>query len=263
MRSCSPAGSYGSPALLMRSGIGPADRLHSLGITVVDDVPGVGENLADHPLLGLRYDAPPPADGLPGAQAALTAASSQADGELDLQFMPATAYADANSPSGGVFTIFVALMRPRSRGRVALRSPEPGDAPLIDPGYFTDPADMPRMLEGVRLAHTLADTSPLSSFTARRLSAAAEPLLADEELERAILAEVGTYHHPVGSCRMGLPGDPSAVVDETAAVRGVGGLFVVDASIMPVVPSVNTNLTTLMLAERCGRWLSEGHLAPR
>jgi choline dehydrogenase len=251
------AGSYGSPALLMRSGVGPADHLRSLGIVVLVDLPGVGASLADHPLLGLRYDAPAPADGLPGAQMALTAASSEAEEELDLQIFPWTPYADADSPSGGVFTIFVALMRPLSRGRVSLRSPEPEDAPLIDLGYFTEASDMPRMMHGTRLAHTLADAPPLSSFTSRKLSAAAQPSLNDGELQRAILAEVATYHHPAGTCRMGPPDDPGAVVDETGAVLGVEALFVIDASIMPAVPSVNTNLTTLMLAQRCGRQLAE------
>ena len=219
----------------------------------------MGENLADHPLLGLRYDAPAPADGLPGAQMMLTAASSEATGELDLQIFPWTPYADADSPEGGVFTIFVGLMLPLSRGRVRLRSRQPEDAPLIDLGYFTDPSDMPRMMIGARLAQTLADTPPLSSFTTRKRSLAARPSLAEDELERAILAEVATYHHPVGSCRMGLPGDPGAVVDETGAVHGLTDLFVVDASIMPAAPSVNTNLTTLMLAQRCGRWLAARH----
>jgi choline dehydrogenase len=222
------------------------------------DLPGVGENLADHPLLGLRYDAAAPADGLPGAQMMLTAVSSEVAGELDLQIFPWTPYAHVDSPSGGVFTIFVALMRPLSLGTVRLRSTEPEDAPLIDLGYFTDPADMPRMLQGARLAHTLADTVPLSAFTSRKLSAAAQPSLPDDELERAILAEVATYHHPVGTCRMGLTGDSGAVVNEAGAVLGLEALFVIDASIMPAAPSVNTNLTTLMLAQRCGRWLEEG-----
>jgi choline dehydrogenase len=250
------AGAYASPAFLMRSGIGPAAHLRARGIAPVVDLAGVGENLADHPLLGLRYEVAAPLDGLPGAQVALTTESPEAGGELDLQILPWTPYAEAGNATG-VFTIFVALMRPRSRGTVRLRSVLAEDAPLIDLGYFTDPADLPRMRQGVRLAHRLADSAPLSAFTSRKLSAAAQPSLGDEELERAILAEVATYHHPVGSCRMGLSGKPGAVVDETGAVRGVEALFVIDASIMPAVPSVNTNLTTLMLAQRCGRWLAE------
>jgi len=109
------AGAYASPALLMRSGVGPGDHLRALGIAPVVDLPSVGENLADHPLLRLRYEAAAPADGLPGAQMVLTAASTQAGGELDLQIFPWTPYADAGSPAGGIFTISVALMRPRSR----------------------------------------------------------------------------------------------------------------------------------------------------
>jgi choline dehydrogenase len=251
------AGAYASPALLLRSGVGPADDLRALGVDVVDDLRGVGGNLADHPLLGLRYDASAPTARLPGAQMVLTALSSETEGELDLQIFPWTPFADADLPSGGVFTIFVALMRPLSRGSVRLRSTVPEDAPLIDLGYFTDPADMPRMMAGTRLAQGLAETAPLSSFTAGKLSAAAQTSLSDEELERAILTEVGTYHHPVGTCRMGPADDPDAVVDATGAVLGVDALYVIDASIMPDVPCVNTNLTTLMLAQRCGRWLVE------
>ena len=251
------AGAYASPALLMRSGIGPGDHLRALGIAPVVDLPGVGENLGDHPLLKLRYEAEVPAEGLPGAQMALAAASTGGGGELDLQIFPWTPYADAGSPSGGVFTIYVALMRPYSRGKVRLRSREPEAAPLIDLGYFTDPADMSRMLQGVRLGHALADTAPLAAFTSRKLSAAAQPSLGDAELERAILEEVATFHHPVGTCRMGLAGDAGAVVDGTGAVLGAGSLFVIDASIMPAVPSATPNLTTLMLAQRCGRWLAE------
>lgn len=250
------AGAYASPALLLRSGVGPGDDLRALDITPVVDLPGVGENLSDHPLLRLRYEAAAPPQGLPGAQMALAAASARGGGELDLLIFPWTPYADADSPSGGVFTIYVALMRPRSRGKVRLRSTEPEDGPLIDLGYFADPEDMPRMLQGVRLAQTLADTAPLSAFTSRKLSAAAQPSRGDDELEGAILEEVGTFHHPVGSCRMGLTGDGGAVVDETGAVLGVESLFVIDASIMPAVPSVTTNLTTLMVAQRCGRWLA-------
>jgi choline dehydrogenase len=251
------AGSYGSPALLLRSGIGSKEQLRTLGVAVVEDLPGVGENLADHPLLGLRYDAAPPSAGLPGVQVMLSAASSDAEDAPDLQIMPWTAYADPASPSGGVFTLFVALMRPQSRGRLSLRSLDPNDAPLIERGYFADPADTPRMLRGVQLAHQLAETAPLSRYTTHKLSRAALSSPSGSDLELAILAEVGTYHHPVGTCRMGLPGDPAAVVDLRGAVRGTEGLFVVDASIMPAVPSVNSNLTILMLAERCARWLSE------
>ena len=248
-------GSYASPAILMRSGLGPADHLRSLGIEVVQDLSGVGDNLSDHPLLGLRYDAAP-TEGLPGAQIGLTAASASGGGELDLQIAPWTPYADPTSPSGGIFSVFVALMRPGSRGQVRLHSPDPDDAPIVDPGYFTDAADMPRMIEGTRLALRLAAMPPLAAFAALPLSRAAQPSRSDDELERAILDEVGTYHHPVGSCRMGRRGDAAAVVDETGAVHGVEGLYVVDASIMPSVPSVNTNLTTLMLADRCARRLA-------
>jgi choline dehydrogenase len=250
------AGSYCSPAVLLRSGLGPADHLRAHGIEVVRDLPGVGAGLADHPLIGLRYVADTPSANLPGAQMMLAASSSTSDGELDLQLFPWTPFEEESSPSGAVFTVFAALMRPHSRGALRLRSRDPSDAPLIDLGYFTDPDDMPRLVEATRLARELAATPPLAAFTGRPLSVAAQPNLRDGDLEGAIRAEVSTYHHPVGTCRSGPPQDPASVVDETGAVKGVESLYVIDASIAPSVPSVNTNLTTLLLAHRLAQRLA-------
>jgi choline dehydrogenase len=152
-------------------------------------------------------------------------------------------------------TVYAALMEPRSRGRVRLRSRDPAAAPSIDLGYFTHPDDLPRMVEGARLARGLARTPPLANLVREELESG--PAVADTAaaLEGAIRARVRTYHHPTGTCRMGPAHDPAAVVDPRGRVRAVEGLMVVDASIMPAIPAGNTNVPTIMVAERCAAWI--------
>jgi choline dehydrogenase len=153
-------------------------------------------------------------------------------------------------------TLYVALMTPASTGSLRLRSRDAATAPVIDHGYLTHPDDMPRVVSTVRAAQQLARTSPLSDLIVADLfqaPAGGAPM----SLESAIRANVGTYFHPVGTCRMGPASDVTAVVDARGAVHGLRGLSVVDASIMPAIPAANTNVPTLMLAERCAAWLNE------
>jgi choline dehydrogenase len=248
------AGAYGSPAILMRSGIGPAGHLRALGIEVVADRPGVGEGLQDHPLCGLTFAARPRGgEPVPIFQALLAAKSAPVERCADLQIMPrAVLPADAKaSPSGATIMLFVGLLKPRSRGRLRLRSARPDDPPLIDPGYFTHPEDLPRLVSGVRLARGLARTPPFSDLALEALRPGPDVGGRDEDLARAVIERVETYHHPVATCRMGAPRDPLAVVDPRGRVHGVAGLSVIDASVMPEIPAANTNLATMMLAERC------------
>jgi choline dehydrogenase-like flavoprotein len=233
------AGAYASPALLLRSGIGPADDLLEAGLPVVDDLPGVGANLHDHPLLRMRFATPCPP--LQPAREALLTVTSNGSPAPDLQVFP-------SGPAGGELTLLVALLAPRSRGRVAVRSPNPGQAPRIDPGLLSDPADAADLATGVRLARRLASTPPLSGLLGRELWPGAD-LVDDRDLAGSVRAGVGNYQHPVGTCRMGPPDDPGAVVEPDGRVRGVDGLSVADASIMPTIPSANTNLPTMMVAE--------------
>jgi choline dehydrogenase len=253
------AGAFGSPAILMRSGIGPAVHLKSLAIDVLADLPGVGRGLSDHPRLGLRFAAPPPAqpEERPGCQTVLTLKSSETIEGHDLQILPWTISAvdRTESPSGGAFTIHASVVKPRSRGSLRLRSSDPGAAPLIDPAYFTHPDDMPRMIHAVRMARRLSRTQPLAAVILEELNPGPQVGDAAADLEAAIRAEVGTYYHPVGSCAMGPPADAMAVVDARGNVHGIEGLSVVDASIMPTIPAANTNLPTIMLAERCAAWM--------
>jgi choline dehydrogenase len=254
------AGAFGSPAILLRSGIGPASDLRSLGIDVLSDLRGVGRNLCDHPRLGLRFAAPRPVslDEVPGCQVVLTLKSSASIVGHGLHIFPwAISRVDpAASPTGGTMTIHVSVMKPRSLGRLRLASGDPTAAPLIEPGYFTHPDDMPRMLFAVRTARRLAQTPPLSGVALQEL-APGPGTTGSDKLAAAIRAGLGTYFHPVGTCSMGPDTNPMSVVDSRGRVHGIERLSVVDASIMPAIPAANTNLASIMLAERCAAWLVE------
>ena len=250
------AGTYGSPAILMRSGLGPAEQLRSLGIEVRADLGGVGGNLMDHPYFGLQMAtrAEPVAEELPFGQTVLTLQSSQARCGYDLQVFPISRYTSSvdESPTGAMFRLVAVVVKPKSRGTLRLQSVDPDAAPHIELGYFTHPDDMPRMLEAARLARRLVRTRPLSDLVVSEV-----PKVPDNErdMEKAIRASVRTYHHPVGTCRMGPNPEDGAVVDARGRVHDVEDLMVIDASIMPKIPAANVNLPTIMIAERCAAWL--------
>lgn len=237
------AGSYGSPAILMRSGIGPADHLRACGIPVAVDAAGIGANLHDHPLLRIVLATDEPM-ARPVRQVLLTVASAAVGRAPDVQIFP------SGPDHTGTLFVLVALLAPRSRGRMRLTSSDP-TAPLdIQAAYLTEPDDLDQMIDGVDLARRLTVTSPLK----RRITGvarASRPILEAEPraLADAILGQVNPYYHPVGTCRMGSADDPMAVVDETGHLHGVSGLSVVDASIFPTIPFANTNVPTMMAAE--------------
>jgi len=250
------AGAYHSPAILLRSGIGPAAELAATGITTVVDLPGVGGNLADHPAVSfdLGYAGPP--REVRRFQVVATMHSDRTDSLAapDLQMIVGGPFTDS-----GEFFVAAALLKPRSRGRVWLRSADPLDAPHIDLGYFTDPADLPRLADGVRRAWRVVRTPSLATVSTGVHSA---PEGVDEaEVEWFIRKRVWTYHHPVGTCAMGPHPGAGAVVDATGRVHGVTSLWVADASIMPSIPAANTHLPTLMLAERIAGWLANPNAA--
>jgi choline dehydrogenase len=253
-------GAFSSPAILLRSGVGQGADLRDLGISVHADLPGVGRGLADHPRLGLRYAVPSNAvvDELQGCQAVLTMRSSATVAGHDLHVFPWAAFKvdRAESPTGARMVLHAALTKPRSRGSVRLRSADPSVAPIIDPGWFTDPADLPRMRLAVRTARRLAATPPLAGIALEELFPG-PAIDGDADLDAAIRSLLGTYFHPVGSCRMGPASDPDAVVDSRGAVHGIDHLSIIDASIMPSIPAANTHLPTIALAERCAAWLTE------
>jgi choline dehydrogenase len=243
-------GTYGSPAILLRSGIGPADELTALDIAVVADLP-VGQRLQDQPGYYNAYAlAPDHLEMTPAVGSLLwTGSSEAADGELDLH-LSATHLMDGSlSPTGGAIVLTAALLRPESTGTVKLASRDPRDAPLIDANYLGTGRDARRMLEGVKLARAIARNPVFAPFTAGELTPG-DAVTDDDALSQAIAGNLAIYGHPTSTAPMGGSSDPWAVVDSVGAVRGVSGLRVADASIIPEVPSSTTNVTVIMLAER-------------
>ncbi len=237
-------GTYASPALLTRSGIGPSAALRKLDIPVVSDLPGVGQNLIDHPAVSvdLRYDAP--VQRVPVFQVVATFHSSKTDsaGAPDLQCLVSGPY--HGDPS--TFFLGTALLKPKSRGSVTLRSIDPTAPPLIDLGYYREADDLDRMVEGMRRVREFTHVGAV-----KELSGGVDFGPGPEvDLPSWLRRVTWTYHHPVGTCAMGVDPSAGAVVDRTCRVHGVGGLWVIDASVMPDIPSANTHLPTVMVAER-------------
>ncbi|MEV5887544.1 GMC family oxidoreductase N-terminal domain-containing protein [Streptomyces sp. NPDC052020] len=245
------AGAYGSPPILMRSGIGPARHLRALGIPVLADLPGVGGNLQDHPAVTLAFGTAlvPPGPREPVLQTFLTCRSTPGEDRANLHIFPQGPEEDEH---GGAVTLWVALMRPCSRGRLLLSSADPHDAPLIDVGFLRDPRDPPRLVAGLRHARRLARTSPLKELLAEERSPG-PAVTTETQLTEVLRRTVSGYQHAAGTCRMGPPEDPRSVVSAEGAVHGVAGLYVVDASVMPDLPAANTNLTTMAIAEHFAR----------
>ena len=243
-------GSYGSAAILLRSGVGPADELTALGIGVVADLP-VGQRLQDHPYFHTVHAlAPGYLEMAPAVGALLwTASSEAAAGELDLHITATHLLDPSDSPTGGLIVLSTSVVVPESTGTLKLASRDPGDAPLIDDNFLATGHDTRRMVEGVKLARALARRPVFASVTAGELIPG-DAVADDSTLASFIAGHVSTYYHPTSTAPMGGPSDPQAVVDPVGAVKGVSGLRVVDASIIPDIPSTVTNLTVMMLAER-------------
>jgi choline dehydrogenase len=255
------AGAYASPALLMRSGVGPAEALGALGICVAADLPGVGEGLEDHPILSVDFPAVGPAPAGPRFQLALTLHSARPakDESPDLLIGSASVVELESSPTGAGLMLLVALLQPRSRGRVRLRSADPSVLPAVETPFLRESDDVARFIEGIRAARQLARDPRLAELTAGP-ELAPGPAVTDDDaaaLEAFARDATRTFHHPVGTCRMGPDPDAGAVVDARGRVHGLDGLLVADASIMPHIPSAPTNLATIALAERVAGWLSE------
>jgi choline dehydrogenase len=272
------AGAIGSPTVLELSGIGQGDRLRELGIAVVHDLPGVGENLQDH--LQLR-----PVFRVEGARTLnqdyarlwkrafmafeyaafrsgpLTMAPSQlgvfarsspnyATANLEFHFQPLSLdkWGEGLHPFPA-FTASVCNLRPSSRGSVHLGHPEAGKPPAIRPNYLSTEEDRRVAADAIRLARRIVGQEPLRRFKPREVTPGAE-LTTEEELVRAAGAIGTTIFHPVGTAKMGVEGDPLAVLDERLGVRGIERLRVIDASAMPRITSGNTNSPTVMIGEK-------------
>jgi choline dehydrogenase len=259
-------GAYGSPAVLLRSGVGPAAALRALGVPVVADLGGVGEALADHPRLSVELPVCGPVDAGPRYGALLTMRSSLAPpgGGHDLHVFAAGPDASDRSPSGASCELVVSVVAPRARGRLTLRSADPAAAPRIETGHLRHADDVRRAVEGIVEARRLSREAPLAALlVGPELAPGAAISDRDEAaLAARLRAQVRTYHHPAGTCRMGPDPGRGAVVDAQGRVHGVAGLVVGDAAILPDVPAANTNLPVTMVAERIAAWLTGAVIQP-
>jgi choline dehydrogenase-like flavoprotein len=265
------AGSIGSPQLLLLSGIGPADHLRSVGVPVNHDLPGVGENLHDHPYVVCIWESSV-GESLYGADkpkpmlewilrrtGPLTSTVAEAFAFVrtrpglpapDVQYHFAPAYFADNGFEefdGHAFTFGPVLVSTKSRGNLRLRSSDPLDKPRILTNTLAEPEDVASLVEGVKLAREVTSKEPLAEATGREIYPGAD-VADDGDIEAYVRRSVQLLYHPVGTCKMGTGDD--AVVDTQLRVRGVDGLRVIDASVMPQIPGGNTNAPTIMIAER-------------
>ena len=271
------AGSIGSPQILMLSGVGPGGALSRHGIGVVQDAPGVGRNLQDHLMLALTHRCLRPvtlagAESLPSlarylilGRGPLTSNVGEAlaflqtrDGlsapDVELILAPTffMEHGAANPPGHG-FTIGVVLLRPESRGSIGIQSADPRVPPAIRPGYLTAKADLATLRAGLRFARRLAAAPAFSPYRGEEVWPGAG-LRSDDDLDAFIRLRSETLYHPVGTCRMG--SDADAVVDDRLRVRGVQGLRVADASVMPVIIGGHPNAAAIMIGEKAADLLA-------
>jgi len=246
-------GVIGSAQLLLLSGIGPADDLRPLGIGVTADLPGVGANLHDHVLAPLLWESartvpPGTANNL---EAQFFAASDPAMPAPDLQPlmshfpMPVPGYPVPDYGAG--YAVVAGIIRPLSRGRLWLRSADPGEPPALDPHYLEEPADVRALVAAMRMSREIGAADALKDWRAREIAPGPD-VRTDAELAEYAMRTLLSYHHQVGTCKMGI--DRMAVTAPDLRVHGVDGLRVADASVTPVIPNAHPNATVLALAER-------------
>ncbi len=278
------AGAFGSPQIMLRSGIGAKNELKAHGIETKLDLPGVGKNLQDHidyvrtfkyfstdaigfsfssfvykfPLEFLKYlftkkghFASPVAE----AGAFLKSSNSEEVPDIQLHFGIAMTIDHARTLLWGHgISCHVCLLRPKSKGTVSLNSENPFDPPIINPNYLSHRDDVETMIKGYKVMMEILDQKPISKFTKEPLDGYFSPL-SYKEIEKQIREKADTVYHPVGTCKMG--NDEMAVVDNKLIVRGIANLRVVDASIMPTIVSGNTNAPTIMIAEKASDMIIE------
>jgi choline dehydrogenase len=264
-------GAYGSPAVLLRSGVGDPGALRAAGVEPTHGLPGVGKNLHDHPSVRLMYS------GTPELEAAMRAFAAErwmpeeqtiaktrsrryphAAPGFDLHLYPVGG-PDSESVSGWHWSFPVACMTPKSRGAVTLRTADPLQEPRIDHRYISDPEGHDRAVlrEGLRIAREMAAQPALKVLLGEEMSPGST-LREDAELDRWIKGAIEHYYHPVGTCAMGPASDPMAVTDARGRVHGLENVFVSDCAIMPVIPRANTNVPAVVVGERVAGWILDG-----
>jgi choline dehydrogenase len=250
------AGTFGSPAILLRSGIGPSQHLSDLGIATIADLP-VGDRLQDQPFFYNVYALKREVNAMKPASGAIiwTRSRNAEPGDLDLHISGTHLIDPSASPTGGAIVLACGVTLPKSIGRLRLSSRDPRVAPDIHYNFFDDPNDLDRLLEAVRLSRKIGRTEPFSDLIDHEI-APGNTLDGGEALRANIVGNVAAYLHPTSTVPMGADSDQTAVVDAWGKVRDVEALRVVDASILPDIPSVATNVTTIMVAERIAAKLS-------
>ena len=274
------AGAFGSPHLLQLSGIGDPDHLRGIGIDPVAEVPGVGRNLQDHPLSGVIYestragtldDAETPGEMArwlflrrgrltsPVAEAgAFVSSSGGSEPDLQFHFGPVHFHNHGlEKYEGHAFTFGPVLLNPKSRGSVMARNSDSMTPPAIAVNCLMEDADLEALVLGVEMARDIGAQSPFDGWRGAELTPG-DGIQSRSALERFVRENVELLYHPTGTCRMGSDSDEEAVVDPHLNVRGVDGLRVVDASVMPTVVSGNTNAPTMMIAARAAELILTG-----
>lgn len=253
------AGAIDSPKLLMLSGIGPADHLREVGVDVRVDSPGVGSNLQDHPEAVIRWESKKPMVRTSPQWWEIGLFHATEDGldRPDLMMHYGNVPFDMHTARHGYpsadeeFCLTPNVTRAKSRGTVRLRSRDYRDKPKVDPRYFTDPEghDLRVAIAGIRLAREIVAQPAMAEWAGRELSPGIDAQT-DEEIGDYVLKTQNTVYHPVGTVRMGPIDDPMSPLDPQLRVKGVSGMRVADASIMPEIVTVNPNITTMMIGEK-------------
>ena len=258
------AGAMASPQLLMLSGVGPADHLREMGIPMVHDLPGVGQNLRDHPIVAVICEVRDDHEQDPLAPRTQTGLRYTATGSPDRNDMQITA-SSFSTPIGGAdpfepggVRIQCILELADGAGEVRLSANDPSVQPSLNYRYLELERDRARLREAVRISIDLLEHSSFGPIVEKVLQPSEEDLASDEALDSWMRKTVFNTTHASGTCKIGPSGDPMAVVDQHLNIHGLENIKVADASVMPNVIRANTNCTTIMIGERCADWLKAG-----
>ena len=258
------AGAMASPQILMLSGVGPADHLREMGITVVHELPGVGQNLRDHPIVAVICEVRDDHEQDPLAPRTQTGLRYTASGSSDRNDMQITA-SSFSTPIGGAdpfepggVRIQCILELADGKGEVRLSANDPHVQPSLNYHYLEEERDVERLREAVRISMKLLENNAFASIVDKVVQPTEEDLASDEALDDYMRRTVFNTTHASGTCKMGPASDPMAVVDQHLSIHGLEGIKVADASIMPNVIRANTNCTTIMIGERCAEWIRNG-----
>ena len=254
------AGAVASPQLLMLSGLGPADQLEAQGIRVAVELPGVGQNMRDHPNVSVRFmvkeGLPPDPDAMRALRLRYTATGSDTPNDMILSPASLNTVVRDNNPA---HSVNCGLYLAAGKGELRLESADPNVHPSMDYHYLEEDWDRERLREAVRLCVSLLQHSAYGDIIQDIIAPTPADLESDDSLDAWLRRYISTSYHISGTCKMGTTDDPMAVVDQRLRVRGVSNLRIADASVMPDVVRANTNVTTMMIAERVSDFIKSGN----